>query len=60
MQKTHQHAAGAGVGGALGFVVVMFLPKLADITITPEEAAGLTAALGVLFSYLVKFLPRPD
>lgn len=60
MQTPNTHAAGAGVGGALGFVITMFLPKFADVQFTPEEAAGLTAALGVILSYLVRFLPKPS
>jgi len=49
---------GGGVGGALGILAVIFMPPSVFI-FTPETASIATAALGVVFSYLVKFLPKP-
>ncbi len=49
---------GGGIGGALGVLVVLFMPS--DVILfTPEKAAMATAAFGILFSYLVRYLPAP-
>lgn len=49
---------GGGVGGALGVLVVLFMPDSVHV-FTPETAAVATAAFGILFSHLVKYLPAP-
>ena len=55
----NQHVTGAGIGGALGFIAVWALSKYGDAEIGPEEAAALTAAAGVIFSWAVRWLPKP-
>jgi len=56
---TQNKAVGAGgIGGALGVLVVMFMPD-AWHTFTAEQAAVATMAFGVIFSWLVRFLPQP-
>jgi hypothetical protein len=61
MDKTtnNRTVAGGGIGGALGVIVVVMLPKLTTLTWSAEEASMMTAALGVLFGWLVRFLPKP-
>ncbi len=49
---------GGGIGGAVGVLVVLFMPETVHI-FTPETASMATAALGVIFSYLIRFLPQP-
>ncbi len=49
---------GGGLGGALGALVVTFMPATLHI-FTPESAAVSTAAFGIVFSYLVRYLPAP-
>ncbi len=51
-------AQAGGVGAALGVLVVLFMPEYL-YTFTPETASIATIAFGQLFSYLVKFLPKP-
>ncbi len=59
--------AGSGVGGALGVLVVIFMPSNCDVALnpgfgfcfSPETASMATAALGVVFGYLIRFLPKP-
>lgn len=51
--------AGGGVGGALGVIVVMMLPKFTTIILSPEEASMLTAASGIVLAWLIRYLPRP-
>ena len=58
----HSHGrtvAGGTVGGALGVVVVVMAPKLTELTLDATEASLMTAALGIIFSYLVRYLPKP-
>ncbi len=55
----NQAVMGGGAGSALGVIVVMFLPKLTDITLDATEASLLTAAFGVVFSWLIRYLPKP-
>lgn len=50
---------GGGVGGALGVIAVVMTPKLTELTLDATEASLMTAALGMLFSWLVRFLPQP-
>ena len=54
-----RRTGGATVGSALGVVVVMFLPKLMDITFVANEAAMLTAALGIIFTGVLAYFPKP-
>ncbi len=49
-----------GVGGALGVILVIMAPKFTETTFSAEEASMMTAALGVLFGWLMRFLPKPD
>lgn len=53
-----QTTVSGGIGGAIGFLVVMFMPESVHV-FTPEQAAGATAAFGVVFNYLARFLPKP-
>ena len=56
---TQNKAVGAGgIGGALGVLVVMFMPENWH-TFSAEQAAVATMAFGVIFSWLVRFLPQP-
>ena len=61
MNKTtpNRTVAGGGVGGAIGVIAVVMAPKLWDITWSVEEAALMTAALGALFAWLVRYAPQP-
>lgn len=56
--STKRTIAGGGVGGALGVLVVLFLPETSYI-FTPETASVATAAFGIVFSYLIRYLPQP-
>ena len=51
--------ASGGIGAALGVALVVMLPKFTDLVFSPEEASVMTAALGVIFGYLVRYLPKP-
>ncbi|KKK87559.1 hypothetical protein LCGC14_2752020 [marine sediment metagenome] len=56
--KHARTVTGGGIGGALGVLVVLFMPG--DVHVfTPETASVATAAFGIVFSYLVRFLPQP-
>jgi hypothetical protein len=61
MEKTtpNRTVVGGGVGSALGVIAVVMVPKVSEITWSAEEAALMTAALGALFAWLVRYLPRP-
>ena len=48
-----------GIGAALGVALVVMLPKFTELVFSPEEASIMTAALGVIFGYLVRYLPQP-
>ncbi len=50
---------GGGVGGALGVIAVVMIPKLSELTFDATEASLMTASLGIFFSFLVRFLPKP-
>ncbi len=50
---------GGGIGSALGVIAVVMAPKVTDIVWSAEEAALMTAALGALFAWLVRYLPSP-
>jgi len=50
---------GGGVGSALAVVFVVMMPRFTALTLSPEEVSILTAALGVIFGYVVRFLPKP-
>ncbi len=49
---------GGGVGGALGVLVVLFMPP-AVYQFTAESAAVGTAAFGVIFSFVMQYVPKP-
>ncbi len=58
MPNQNQTTVAGGVGGALGVLVVIFMP--ADTFVfTPETASIATAALGIVFSHLIRYLPKP-
>lgn len=61
MDKTtpNRTVAGGGIGGALGVIAVVMAPKVTEITWSAEKAALMTAALGALFAWLVRYLPQP-
>ena len=52
-------AVGGGVGGALGWLVVLGVDIFSDVVLTPEQASGATAALSVVFGFAVRYLPEP-
>ena len=62
---SHQNTAGAAklggsVGAALGVLVVLMAPKIFPaLILTATEASLLTAALGVIFSFGMQYVPRP-
>ena len=56
--KPGRTVTGGGVGGAIGVLVVLFMPEETHV-FTPETASMATAAFGIVFSYLVRFLPQP-
>ncbi len=58
---THKATAiGGGVGGAIGILVVVMAPKLFEgFTLDATEASMLTAALGVIFSFGMSYVPKP-
>lgn len=56
--QNNKSATGAGVGGALGALVVWFGPQMGAFTVsTPEEGAMVAAAFGAVFSFLARYLP---
>ncbi len=51
---------GGGVGGALGVLTVVMAPKMFDgFALDATEASLLTAALGVIFSFGMQYVPKP-
>lgn len=50
---------GGGIGGALGVLFVIMAPKFTALTFAGDEGAMVSAALGMVFSYLVRFIPVP-
>ena len=51
---------GGSVGAALGVIVVLMGPKIfPGFTLDATEASLLTAALGVIFSFGMQYVPRP-
>ena len=57
--KSETIATGAGgVGAALGILVVTFMPA-SIFVFTPETAAVATGALGVVFTWAMRFAPKP-
>ena len=57
-QSHRRTVAGGTVGGAVGVLVVMFMPENV-ILFTPEKAAMATLAFGTIFSWAMRFLPQP-
>lgn len=51
--------AAGGAGGALGVLLVFFLPEVSDITFTGEGGAIVAAASGTVFAWLGRYLPKP-
>ncbi len=49
---------GGGVGGAIGVLVVLFMPP-SFYQFTAESAAVATAAFGVIFSFGMQYVPKP-
>ncbi len=59
-KKTHNKATvTGGVGGAIGFLVVLFMPETWHV-FTPETAAAAAAAFGIFFTYLSRWIPDPE
>ena len=58
-QSHGRTVAGGTIGSALGVVAVVMAPKLTALTLDATEASLMTAALGIIFSYLVRYLPKP-
>lgn len=61
MERTtpNRTVAGGGVGGALGVSVVIMVPKFTEIVFSADEASMLTAAFGIVFGWLIRYLPQP-
>ena len=55
----NQAVVGGGIGSALGVIVVVMAPKMTSLVLDATEASLMTAALGVVFAWLVRFLPKP-
>ena len=55
----NQAVVGGGVGSALGVIFVVMMPKLTELTLDATEASLMTAAMGTLFAWLVRYLPKP-
>ena len=59
MNPNNKATAGAGIGGALGALLVWFGPQQDWFTLaTPDEGAMVGAAFGMVFTYLSRFLPE--
>ncbi len=58
MNQTTKVANAGAVGAALGVLIVMFMPESVYV-FTPETAAMATAAFGTIFSYIMRFVPKP-
>lgn len=56
----NQAVVGGGIGSALGVIAVVMLPKLTALTFDATEASMMTAALGIVFAWLVRYLPKPS
>ena len=57
----HSHVAvgtAGGVGASIGVLVVMFMPASFHV-FTATEASMATMALGVIFSALLAYIPKP-
>lgn len=51
---------GGGVGGALGVIVVVMTPKIfTGFTFDATEASIMTAALGAVFAWGIRYIPKP-
>ncbi len=57
--KANAAVGASGIGGALGVILVMFIPEFTDITLDATKASLLTAAFGTVFAALVRYLPKP-
>ena len=56
--QNNKSVTGAGVGGALGYLVVWIGPQFGLFTVsTPEEGAMVATAFGMLFSWGARYLP---
>ena len=58
MKAQNPPVVAGGVGGALGVLTVLFMPESVYV-FTPETAATATAAFGLVFAWLMRFLPKP-
>jgi len=59
MKPETQTATGGTVGGAIGVLIVLFMPESVYV-FTPATAATATAALGIIASYGMGFMPKPS
>lgn len=50
---------GGSIGSALGVMVVVMAPKLSEVTWSTDDATLMTAALGIFFGWVVRYLPMP-
>ena len=55
----NQAVVGGGVGSALGVIFVMFLSKMTDLDLDATDGGMLTAAFGVVFAWVIRYLPKP-
>lgn len=52
----NQAVIGGGAGASIGMVLVVLLPKFTDVEFDATEASTLTAAFGVIASWLIRYL----
>jgi len=58
-QSHGRTVAGGTVGGAIGVLVVMFMPESVHV-FTPETASMATLAFGTIASYVMRYVPKPE
>lgn len=57
---THTNTTvGGGIGAALGIILVVGFNHFSANPFGAEVAAVMTGAFGIVFSWLVKYLPKP-
>jgi hypothetical protein len=60
MNQNSKATGGAGIGGAIGTIIVWYGPQAGWFTMSsPEEGAMIATALGVIVAFAVRWLPEP-
>ncbi len=49
---------GGGVGGAIGLLLVIMVPKFSSLTFAGDEGAMVAAATGIIFSWVVTMFQK--